>query len=634
MIRYLLVLFLFSPLFLHAQCKAKAEKLYLKAKENIALQPSQAIANLKQAIDICPDYEAAVFLLADLYKQRKDDEAVVRELERYIASNQPKDKRVYYFLAEAQASTLRLEKAIANYTKFLNSNPKSKKMVQKAQSRLELMTFRKSVYDQPDIVEFDPFDEINSDQSEYLPIVTADDSLMIFTRRRNGIEDAFFMKRMSSGAWTAPIPLTDLPEAFRKAAVSISADGNLLVFAMADDPKGQGSFDLYSMERKNGAWSHPKNLGAPVNTPGWESQPCLSSDGRTLYFTSDRKGGEGGYDIWKTKRDIFGGWTKPTNLGPEINSPMHEESPFIHRDQRTLYFRSNGHNGLGSYDIFMSQIIRFKKWVEPVHLGYPINSIGNDGSFFVSMDGRTAFVASDVDRRATGTWDTQKKAGDIDVYAFELAEKYRPQPTAFVKIHFVDADSGTPLAPVIALQREGAPDTLFYDRQSSTTLCIPTNASYALAATLQDYQPHFERFSPEETSWDEMPHEMRIALHKIPVDKTVEPTPIVLENVLFETNSDALLPSSAHDLQTLYAFMKANPTVRIEIQGHTDDVGEEADNMDLSTRRANQVKTYLENLGISASRLEARGYGESQPIASNNTEAGRALNRRTAFVIK
>lgn len=282
----------------------------------------------------------------------------------------------------------------------------------------------------------------------------------------------------------------------------------------------------------------------------------------------------------------------------------------------------------------MSRIIRFKKWEEPIHLGYPINSIGNDGSFFVSMDGETAFIATDVDRNATTDYTTQQKEGNIDVYTFDLAEKYRPQPTVYVTMQFVDATTGDEIAPIISMVDAEGGDTLFYGKHEQTTLCLPTNASYALVTSLEGYQPHYERFAPTEPTWDEQPEVMRVAVYPIPTAPTIEPAPIVLENVLFESNSDVLLPSSDHDLQSLYAFLTSNPTIAIEIQGHTDNVGEEADNMDLSTRRAQSVYQYLIDLGIAPGRLSAKGYGESTPIASNDIEAGRALNRRTAFVIR
>ena len=596
----------------------------------------EAISYLEKALKTCPDSEEAAFLLADVYRSKNNYEGVKNTLEPYIKQADNKNPKVYYFLAEAQKELMLYDAAIDNFDFYLAANTSSRKLNQAAKENREHCIFAREAYQNIIETQFYPFSaNINTELSEYLPMMTADETKMVFTRRDRVVEETYFSERTDTGQWSAPRTLAGLPDAYRKAAVSMSVEGDMLVFAMADHPRGYGNFDLFFVEYVDGRWSQPQNFGPLVNTPGWESQPCISADGRTVYFSTDRKGGEGGNDIWKTKREKDGSWAEPTNLGIQVNGPKHEESPFIHRDQRTLYFRSDGHPGLGSFDIFMSRLIRFKKWTNPINLGYPINTIGNDGSLFVSMNGERAFIASDVDHTNWENYTNQILKGQTDIYEFALHENFQPISTTYTRITFINAITETVIQPFVELLDNNSGDTLFYgntNRAGEVLICIPMESTYALTASLTGFIPYFERYEPAASSWDLDPVQEIVRLTPV-TDEPEMVKPVVLENVLFETNTSELQPESFAELDKLFRFLQNN-SVFIQIRGHTDNVGQSAFNMELSIRRAQAVYQYLIDKGIAADRLSYEGLGENEPIADNSTADGRRQNRRTEFIVQ
>ncbi len=634
----IVLIVLITSLVASGQCSRKATKLYEKAEKIQLEHKVKAIELLSEAASLCPDYDPIVFLLADLQLSENNYEEVRRVLSNYLRENNAPDPKTYFFLAKAEQKLFAFKDAEKNYIRFLESDVKSKSLRNRANRNLKHVQFAHQAYSNAPKIKFEALaPDINSDYSEYLPIMTADEKNVLFTRRIRGVEEAFYATIDEEGNWTSPNVLQNLPTKNRKASVTMSVDGNLIAFAMADDPQGYGNFDLYFMEYSEGKWSRPINFGPYVNSIGWESQPCLSADGKTVYFSADRKGGEGGNDIWKTKRQPDGSWSVPTNLGADINSPGNEESPFIHRDQRTLYFRSNGHPGLGDYDIFMSRSIRFKHWQEPVNLGYPINTIGNDGSLFVTLNGEEAFVASDVDHAKSIDYKDQVVEDNIDLFKFVLQKKYRPVPTTYIQLNFKDGALDQGIKPNILLLDYESNDTIYSGKptdENTVLLCLPMNSSYALSAELENYQPYFERFEPQTDYWPNDPLYKTVNMWQVVKEDTARTfSPVVLKNVLFESNSSTLLEQSFSELNKLVVFLKENPTLHIEIRGHTDNVGEQSDNKRLSENRAKAVYDFLLESGTQANRLHYIGLGETIPIASNDSEQGRALNRRTEFII-
>lgn len=276
-------------------------------------------------------------------------------------------------------------------------------------------------------------DSINSNESEYLPSLSIDNSKMVFTRRIQGAnEDFFISEKDSNGNWTKAKnmgypPNTSNPDG----AAMLSADGNYIFFTRCDQRSGNGitggGCDLFYCFRENNSWSAPQLFGYTINTSAYEGQPCLSSDNKKLYFSSDREGGFGGKDIWVStfENNV---WNVPINLGKNINTSGDETSPFIHADNETLYFSSTGHPGLGLSDLFVSRKIKDSLWMKAVNLGSPINSTDFDGSIFVNSKGSLAYSASD----------REKGKGLFDIYSFEPYPGIKPIPTLALTGKIID----------------------------------------------------------------------------------------------------------------------------------------------------------------------------------------------------
>lgn len=304
-----------------------------------------------------------------------------------------------------------------------NDNGKHKRWGATARYDLACIAFRRDAMAHP--VPFDPKnmgDNVNSSDDEYLPTLTADGQTLIFTRyNRATMEEDFYSSRLVGGQWSRAVRMGEpLNSEMNEGAGCISQDGRILYFTACGRSDGEGRCDLYISYRKDGQWSRPQNLGPAVNTSGWESQPCLSIDGQTLYFVSDRPGGMGGMDIWKSTL-TDGSWSKPTNMGPGINTPGDEKSPFISFDNQTIYFSSNGHVGMGGMDLFLCRRTNDTAWGEPQNLGYPINTRGDESSLIVSPDGSTAIFSSD---KYGGN-------GGLDLYCFALPEQVRATPIEY-----------------------------------------------------------------------------------------------------------------------------------------------------------------------------------------------------------
>jgi len=274
---------------------------------------------------------------------------------------------------------------------------------------------------------------VNSEWDEYHPSLTGDSKEMMFTVRRprdeNTVckhckqEEDIYNSFQINGIWQKSTKLKKpINTGNNEGAQCISPDGKYLFFTICNAESGYGSCDIYWSKREGNNWSKPKNCGSKVNTKYWESQPSISADGKTIYFTSNRPGGYGGMDIWKTEMISEGVFSDPENLGDVINTPYDEVSPFIHFDQKTLYFSSNGHLGMGGKDLFYAKIQSDGNWGKPVNLGYPINSYQDESGIFINAQGNAAYFASD---RPGGY-------GGLDIYCFELEESLRPEPVLFL----------------------------------------------------------------------------------------------------------------------------------------------------------------------------------------------------------
>lgn len=340
-----------------------------------------------------------------------------------------------------------------------------------------------------------------------------------------------------------------------------------------------------------------------------------------LFFASDRPGGYGGSDIWYTERASDGTWRKAVNLGPTINTDTNERSPFLHTDSKTLYFSSSGHKGLGGMDIFYSKLNDKKIWQTPVNIGYPINSENDEVDFFVSLNGETAYFSSNnIDNK------------DWNIYQFPLYEEARPKNMIIVKGE-VKSDDGDITEAVVEI-RDTASNVVATGKVNEIT------GKYAIATEFDKEKPQdiivnikkkghsydTKLINPEKIVENVVTSDAEVK--KVEVGKTYD-----LHDIYFGTNLYSLTEQSKHIINLFVEFLNENPTIKVEIQGHTDNVGDDADNQLLSERRAQSVYEYALSRQVDASRIRYKGYGESSPIATNNTPEGRAKNRRTIFLI-
>lgn len=600
----------------------------LSAYQNGLNQQAWKYLKIAENIEYC--HAETHLLKATLFEDEKKIDSAILSYKRALAINPDVWNNAYYSLAHLESITGQYAEAEKHYQQFLGRPRISEKMKQKAQ--MEQLRNQEALQLTTQSVPFSPKNlgiNINSSYDEYFPMVTVDDSMLIFTRRYmkeepepHLEEDFFYSKRDSLGNWTpaqllpGPINSND-----NEGAQFISPDGKYIFFAGCNRRDGYGSCDIYVSRKEGNQWGIPFNLGTPINTEHWESQPCMSSDGKTLYFSSNRPGGYGKSDLWKSTLKPGGIWTEPVNLGPEINTPGDESSPFLHPDGRTLYFSSNGHGGLGGLDLFVSRMDENGKWGIPQNLGYPINTYADEATLSVNAHGDTAYFSSD----------NLGGEGKKDIYAFALYEQARPTTVSFMRGRVMDARTQEPLAARFQLihlsNGEVRIESTAERHNGEFFVCLPTGEAFALNVSYPGYLFHSEHIALDGKHKDK-PMEKDIFLKPIESGST-----ITLNNIFYATNQYQLQETSMAELEKLFTFLQQNPSVKVEISGHTDNVGSAGYNLNLSQKRAEAVYEYLVQKGISQDRIIARGYGFEKPVASNETEEGRAQNRRTELKI-
>ena len=464
-------------------------------------------------------------------------------------------------------------------------------------------------------------DSINTAMLEYYPTISLDGNTLIFTRRVNGTNEDFYESTRTGGVWGMARNLPgNINTNENEGAACISQDGQWLIFNGCNYPDGMGSCDLYISYLTPDGWSTPENMGDSINSEFWEVAPSLSPDKRDLYFASNRPGGYGGSDIYVSHRLLNGQWSAAENLGPIINTIGDEGTPFIHADNQTLYFNSTGQPGYGNNDLFLSRKQPDGTWGKPENLGYPINTIDDQGSLVVAADGKTAYYASDKA-------DTK---GGLDLYTFILREDIRPAKTLWVKGKVFDRSTNKGL-PSSVILTDLATRTIISNLQTDETgnylITLPEGKDYAFTVKRRGYLFFSENFSLSHDHGDTA-YTIDIPLQPLEANAT-----IVLKNIFFDPNKYNLMPESDAELDQVVQLMKDNPTLKIQINGHTDNSGKPTDNITLSENRARAVTTFLIARGIVATRLVAKGWGDTKPVADNSTPEGRAKNRRTELTV-
>ncbi len=635
---FIVILFSFADSAFSQKYTTKSSKAIRKFEDAVQMfnvrRLDDAISGFEASLNDDQNFIEAWLMLADIYDMRRKYELETEAYKKVIEIDPIFYERAYLNLAKAEYLSAKYEDAGTHVSIFLAKENLSIEKKTDGELLKAKCYFSMDAVKNP--VPFDPKnlgDSINSEFDDYWPYLTADDQTLVFTRdiakttnefsfMRTGQEDIYIAKKVNGKYTKARSIGTPINTGHNDGAECISADGQYFFFSGCGRVDGEGDCDIYISKKISGIWTKPINLGPPVNTGKWESTPSLSADGKTLYFATTRKGGKGKMDIWVATLAKDGGFNPPVNLGDSINTPDDEFAPFIHPDGNTLYFSSNGHIGLGGFDIFMSKKDSLGRWSKPVNLGYPINTNKDEIGLIVNAKGDMAMLASD---RLGGR--------GSDIYSFDLYKKVQPVQTIYVKgtvynalnekqklkakLELIDLETQKTVAELIS--EEGTGQYL---------VCLPTNKNYAFNVSKADYMFYSENFSLKDYIDLTKPYLMDIPLQPIQVDGKV-----VLKNIFYEFNSFELKPQSKAELDRLILFLQTNAFVKIEIGGHTDNVGTKAYNQKLSEDRAKSVYSYLTDHGVVKDRLSFKGYDFTQPVATNETDDGRAQNRRTEFKI-
>ncbi len=524
------------------------------------------------------------------------------------------------------------------YLKFERINPNTK---EEAQFYLKNATFAAEGIKKPR--PFNPVNMgpgINTATGEYFPAITADGKQFMFTRGipvpefPGSYNEDFYVSDFKNGAWQTAWPISNINSIGNEGAPTLSADGNIMFFASCSnefgdygdpDRKGFGSCDIFYSQKINGKWSRPRNGGSAINTANWETQPSFSSDGKTLYFIRGLKtrGGAKEGNIFMSTIGDDGKFSVPVKLNDNINTPFKEESVFIHPDNQTLYFSSEGHVGFGGLDIYMSKRQPNGDWGPPINLGYPINTVKDENSLLVGPDGSIAYFASD---RKGGF-------GDLDVYYFEMPKDLRPEKITYTKGKIYNAKTKEPLDAnfdLIDLDNGQTVTQSFSDANGQFFVTLTANKNYMVNVNKPGFLFYSDNFSLKGKEADfNKPYVLEIPLEPIDTGRTV-----VLNNVFFDVNKWDLKSESKAELDKLGAFLTKNPSMKIELGGHTDNSGDKKFNETLSGNRAKAVYDYLINTSkIAATRLSYKGYADKRPRVPNDSPENKAKNRRTEFKV-
>ncbi|MBI4944947.1 MAG: PD40 domain-containing protein [Bacteroidetes bacterium] len=621
--------------------------LYLKANN---FNPNNGLLN----------YKIGVCYLNSAWKPK-----ALSYLEKSYKLNPTAGTNLRYYLAQAYQLNMEWDKAISTYIAYLSEADKNiKETADDVEKKIAECRNGVVLVKNPVLVFIDNVGtEINSSFPDYAPVISADESVMMFTSRRDntsggGIspmdqmywEDIYISTRVN-GKWT-PAKNMGKPvntDNRHDATVALSADGQKLLIYL--DDKGDGN--IYECDLKGTSWSKPYKLNDNVNTKKHESSATISADRNTLYFISDKEGGFGKHDIFKCTWDAKKQkWGEAENLGPTVNTPYGEYSVFLHPDGKTLYFSSEGHNTMGGYDIFKTVWDeKKKKWSIPENIGYPINTADDDIDFVLSANGKHAYFAS---YKADGY-------GEKDIYMITFVTPKNPVlntednllasltepvketvigkavdvPSAAVSIlkgTIFDAVTKQMLEADIELVDNQLNQIIASFKSNSATgkflVSLPAGKNYGIAVKKEGYLFHSENFDIP-TSGVSQEYVKEIGLNNIAVGQK-----IVLRNIFFDFGKSTLRPESTNELERLAKLLTDVPNMKIEVSGHTDSKSSDEFNMKLSQARAQSVVDYLTTHGIDKSRLTAKGYGKTKPIATNDTDEGRQLNRRTEFEIK
>lgn len=579
-----------------------------------------AVQLLQKAIERDDNFTEAHYQLAIAYKINGKHDLAFHHYRRYSALN-PKDIKVM-----VQLGVWCLEKGHYNearkYFESAQQQPFLEGIDRKTvETGLATCHFADSAMQKPLSITPRSISPLFSKNTyQYYPAVTANETEIFYTARiRNGntMHEDILYSRKKNNKWEEPVsvsPLINKPTT-NEGTCAIAADGQTMVFTICEGRKDlRGNCDLYITYRQGNDWSEPVNLGDSINTPFWDSQPSLSADGKTLFYASRQHNGLGNSDIWFSQKKTDGTWQKARNLGTVINTAEDEIAPFIHPNGITLYFASKGHIGLGNYDLFKSEKIN-GIWQKPQNLGYPLNTHSLETGLSVNPEGTKAYYSKAILENGASK--------SSQLYEFDLPAIIAPQKKArYVSGLVTHSQEKTPLEATITLIDTKTNQPIYQvqsdAKKGNYLMILPEGNNYALYVQKEGFLFQSLRFEAQSTNVT-----VNIALMPLQNGSNT-----VLNNILFEYNKWELLPESQTELQQLVAFLQQNKNIKIEISGHTDDLGETNYNLQLSEKRAKSVYDFLLKKGVNATQMSYKGYGKTQPAYPNNSDENRQKNRR------
>jgi outer membrane protein OmpA-like peptidoglycan-associated protein len=470
--------------------------------------------------------------------------------------------------------------------------------------------------------------QINSPYDEVLPVISPDGKTLYFDRTNHpanaGKDDIWYSTLRSDGKWNEAknigSPLNNSDNNF---VCSVTPDGNTLLLGNIYNADGTMSPGISIVHRTANGWGRPEQLVIKnFYSRSSIGNYYLANDGKTLLLSVQRDDGQGELDLYVSFLQEDGEWSEPLNLGPDVNTSKDDRTPFLAADQATLYFASEGHGGFGSSDIFFARRIdsTWTRWSRPENLGRPINSEGWDGFFTITASGDDAYLSS-----------AKNSYGMLDIFRVELPMNMRPKSVVLVSGHVLNAKTKEPIAARIVYETLSNGATAGSARSNPTSgdyeIALPAGSNYGFRAEAEGFIAINDNIDLTKLNRYQ---EIKRDLYLVPIEVG---SVIRLNNIFFDFAMANLRPESFPELNRIIGMLKDNPTIEIEIAGHTDSLGTDADNMKLSQRRASAVFDYLKGHGIRASRLSVKGYGEAAPVATNDTEEGRRLNRRVEFRI-
>ena len=611
----------------NAPTSKKAREFYEKAQKAWQdRQLSEAVLLYEKVLQAEPTHAESNLRLAQIYELLRNPELTKKHYLQLIAIQpvSPQTATAYQWIGRHYFQQEKYDSAQVYYEKAFSLFPKKSSLSRLAEKSVISSKFAQQAMKKPlSIRKHSMGDTVNFQNSQYFPVLTADDETLIFTGLTEKRDENIYITHRQKKGWDVPEEISEKINTINnEGTCSVSADGRTLVFTACNRQDGYGSCDLYITKKQGKDWSEPVNLGEPINSRDWESQPSLTADGHSLYFSSERRGGHGKKDIWVSHLNEKGKWSEPKNLGSTINTVDDDCAPFIHANGKTLFYASNGLPGMGGFDIFLSQHVD-TTWAEPKNIGYPINTFSDQVGLYIASDGKSAYYSDD--QAANGHSRSL-------LYTFDLPEILQKMviPTRYAKGKVYDKKTGSALSSDIDLydlQLQQKVASFTSDAKTGTFLAVLNRGSeYAFYVSKTGYLFKSLSFSVADSISSV---DLEIPLEAIEKDRAE-----VLNNIFFKTGAYDLDEKSKVELDKMVDFLNQNKTIKIEISGHTDDVGSDKENLELSKRRAQSVGAYLTKTGIAAERLSAKGYGETKPVATNDSEPNRQKNRRIEWKIE